>query len=103
MGPLGFVIGTMVGQLSGAWVYWRVRGTGQEPVRHEAQAATAAGVVAAVVASAVYIVLDVHIWALGEGAPWGVSVFIGVCLGLCQAILFRGRPLRPRPRRSLAE
>ena len=99
MGTPGFIIGTLAGQLSGAWVYWRIRGNTPEPSTREFDAAWAAGLVTTVVASAVYIQLGVHTWVGGAGTSWGMSVFLGICAGICQGILFRGRPLRPRPRR----
>jgi hypothetical protein len=96
MGVAGFIIGSVGGQFAGAWVYWQIRGDGPE---REARAAAAAGLVTMVIASAIYIPLRVHTWVGGTDAPWGVSVFLGLCMGLCQGILFRGRPLPPpRPK-----
>src|SRR5437867_4421871 len=97
MGLAGFIIGSVAGQFSGAWVYWRIRGSSPGPSMREADAAAAAGFVTAVVASAIYIPLGVHSWVLGSGTHWGMSVFLGLCLGLCQGMLFRGRPLRSPP------
>ena len=91
----GFIVGTIVGQFCGAWVYWRVRGNRSGPAMREALAATAAGLVTAAIATAVYVPLDVHTWLGGLGAPWGASAFLAVMMGVCQALLFRGRPLRP--------
>src|SRR6266516_539403 len=108
LGTAGFIIGTVAGQLAGAWAYWRIRGNspGQlnreddtAAANREFDAAWAAGFVTAVVASAIYIPLGVHTWVGGNGTHWGMSVFLGLCAGLCQGILFRGRPLRPRPPR----
>jgi len=96
MGVIGLIIGTSAGQFAGAWAYWQVRGYNPDPAVHEVLAAAAAGLVTTVVASAVYVLLGVHTWVLGDGTPWGMSVFIGLCMGLCQAILFRGRPSRAR-------
>lgn len=95
MGVAGFVLGTLAGQIAGAWVYWRVRAS-REPVVHEFQAATAAGIATTIVASALYIPLRVHTWIGGEGTHWGASVFLGLCMGICQGALFRGRPFGPR-------
>ena len=103
MGTLGFIIGTAAGQFSGAWMYWRIREARRTAAVREADAATAAGLVTTAVASAFYIPLGVHTWIGGDGTPWGASVFLAVCMGLCQGILFRGRPLRPRPRPPGAE
>jgi hypothetical protein len=92
---VGFIVGTIVGQFCGAWVYWRVRGKNPGPAMREALAAAAAGLVTAAIATAVYVPLDVHSWLGGIGAPWGASAFLALIMGVCQAVLFRGRPLRP--------
>ena len=97
MGMAGFIIGTVAGQFSGAWAYWRIRGKSAASPDREFDAAWAGGLVATVVASAIYVPLGVHIWIGGSGTSWGASVFLGVCMGLAQGMLFRGRPLRPRP------
>jgi hypothetical protein len=109
MGVVSFMAGTVAGQLAGAWVYWRVRGNtpGPSTSEHDAavanrefDAAWAAGFVTAVVATGVYTALGVHAWLLGSDASWGVSAFLGGCMGLCQGMLFRGRPLSPPPGRA---
>jgi hypothetical protein len=99
----GFIVGTIAGQFLGSWAYWQVRGHSAAHGVSEWLAATAAGVVATVVASAIYIPLGVHTWLGGEGTPWGAAVFMGVCVGICQGVLFRGSPLRPRPRATTAK
>jgi uncharacterized membrane protein (DUF2068 family) len=81
-------------------VYWQIRGDNPRPAKSETRATAAAGLVTTVIASAIYIPLDVHTWVGGEGTSWGASVFLALCMGICQALLFRGRPLRPRPPRS---
>ena len=96
MGVAGFIIGTVAGQFSGAWAYWRIRNHAGS-ADPEFDAAWAAGLVTTVIASAFYIPLGVHTWVAGDGAPWGLSVFLGACMGICQGMLFRGRPLRARP------
>ena len=93
----GFIIGSVAGQFAGSWAYWRALGGRPSATRSEWVAATVAGLVATVVASVIYIPLGVQSWLLGEGASWGVSVFLAVCMGLCQGVLFRGRPLRRPP------
>lgn len=95
MGAAGFLIASVAGQLSGAWVYWRVRGATETRPSTELRAATASGFVTALIASAAYIPLGIHTWAGGTGTHWGLSVFLGICLGICQAVLFRGSPLAP--------
>jgi hypothetical protein len=101
MGTAGFVIGSVAGQFSGAWVYWRIRGDTSQSSMREGEAAWAAGLVTVVIASAIYVPLGVHTWVGGDGTHWGMSVFLGLCMGLCQGMLFRGRPLPPpRPRHT---
>ena len=105
MGILGFIVGTVAGQLCGSWVFWRVRDNNPRPETQEAFAAAAAGLVTAVIATAMYIPLGVHTWVGGIGTPWGMAAFLALSMGLCQAVLFRGRPLRSRagpiPRSSI--
>ncbi len=98
MGAGGFIIGTVASQFSGAWVYWRIRGPGAVSPNREYDAAMVAGLVTTVVASAIYILLGVHNWLDGDGASPGLSVFLGLCAGVCQGMLLRGRPLRPPPK-----
>ena len=96
----GFIIGTLAAQLAGSWIYWQIRSPEASPPRSEWVAGGAAGLMAALVASAIYIPLGVHTWLGGEGSTWGLSIFLGVCIGICQGALFRGRPMgppRPRP------
>jgi len=98
---LGFIIGSFVSQFAGAWAYWQVWGKDSLSRTPQWVAATVGGVAYTLVASAIYIPFHVHIWLLGEGTPWGASVFIAVCMALVQAILLPGRPW-PRPRRPAA-
>jgi hypothetical protein len=35
----------------------------------------------------------VHRWVAGSQAPWGAAAFLGLCMGICQGVLFRERPL----------
>jgi hypothetical protein len=95
MGLAGFMLGTVGGQLAGASVYWRTRGSSGAPTG-EFRAAAAAGVVTTLVASALFVLLGVHRWIGGEGTHWGASVFLGLCVGIVQGVLGRGRPLSPR-------
>ena len=90
---LGFVVGSFLAQFVAAWAYWRVRGPrGSSPKRPEWLAATADGIGFVLVASGIYVPMGVQFWLLGSDAPWGVSVFMAVCMGLAHAVLFRGRP-----------
>ena len=92
---VGFIIGMLGAQFAGSWAYWRVRAN-----RPEWLAASAAGLVATIVGSLIYIPLHVHDWLGGQGSSWGLSIFMALCVGICQGALFKGRPLRPRSARS---
>ncbi len=90
---LGFIVGSVMAQFAGAWTY---RSAKRRLVLSEARAAIASGFATAIVGTLAYTLLRVHEWLGGQGASWGVSVFIAVCMGLVQGVLFRGRPLEPR-------
>jgi hypothetical protein len=93
LGLFGFVLGTVAGQLSGAFAYhWTKTTLGWS----EIGAAAASGVATSLIAALVYVPLRVHDWAGGSGSSAGLSAFLAVCMGLVQAVLFRGRPLPPR-------
>ena len=92
LGVVGFIVGTMAGQLVGAWTYLRTKRRGWR----EAKAAASSGIATALIAAAVYVLFGVHDWAGGNGSSPGVSVFLAVCAGLVQGVLFRGRPLTTR-------
>jgi len=98
---IGFIVGTIAAQLAGSWLYWQVRGADPQRRRPEWLAATAAGTLAAVVATAIYVPLRVHTWVGGSGTSWAASIFLGLCMGIVQAVLFRGRPLGPRVNRAV--
>ncbi len=89
----GFIVCSMASQFAGAWAYWRTRNALADRKRREFWAAMVAGVVTALVATAAYRPLRVDLWLGGEDAPWASAAFVGVCIGLCQAVLVRGRPL----------
>lgn len=95
MGMIGFIIGSAAGQLCGAWIYRLLRSSGRPPDVGRAAASTAAGLVTTVVSTGIYIPFGVHTWVGGDGTTWGASIFLAVCMGLCQAILGRGRPWSP--------
>lgn len=97
MGPANFLLGVIVGQVSGAWVYWRVRRRYDDRRFREFAARGSEAFVMTVVASAIFIPLRVHEWLTGPGSSWMVSVFMAACFGIGQAILFKGFPLRPPP------
>ena len=96
----GFIIGTMLGQLAGSWAYWKVYDRRADH-NTEWRESVVAGTVSAVVAAAVYIPTHVQIWLAGEHGTWKVAVFVAVCMGLCQGILWPERPWQTlRKRRS---
>ena len=77
-------------------MYWQVRADGPAPGKRETGARLAAGIATAVAASAIFLVFGVHNWVGGDRTPWGASVLLGLCMGVCQGVLFRGRPWRGR-------
>src|SRR2546429_6294801 len=89
----GFIIGTLIAQFAGAWTYGRAK---RALALSEARAATASGIATTVVAALIYTLFRVHEWLGGQGVSWGLSVFMAICVGLVQGVLFRGRPLEPR-------
>ena len=94
MGALSFLFGAVTGQIIGAWAY---RESKRRFKFGEWRAATVAGVVATVVTAPLFILNKVHEWLLGPGAHWGLSILMAVFVGICQGVLFRGRPLARRP------
>jgi hypothetical protein len=100
MGAGGFVLGSVVGMFAGAWVYWRVLGDGARSAMRTVGAAVAAGLTTMAVDTVLFIPLGVHTWVGGIGTPWATSVFLALCLGVCQGVLFRGRPLPPSRTKS---
>ena len=90
------IIGLLPAQLAGAWAYWKAHGSTSPQIRREWVAATVSGLVTTVVASVIYIAFGLH-KQLPGGSSWGASVFFGLCFGICQGALVRGRPLRRRP------
>ena len=87
-GIIGFLIDTVSAQLAGASAYRRFHKspTISEPVR-----AAATGLLTAIVAAGLYIPFRVGEWLSGA-EDWRVSAFLALCIGICQAILFKGRP-----------
>jgi len=87
-------IGLVPAQLAGAWTYWKVHEALFPQPRREWVAASAAGFVTTLVSSLIYLAFGLH---KHLASSWGASVFLGLCFGICQGALFRGRPLRRRP------
>ena len=91
MGLLGLLLGAAAAQFLGAWAYLLVK----PRVSREFVAASAAGFVAGLIATVLYRAFHTYSWISGSDTnPWGLSVFLGVCVGISQGALFRGRPLR---------
>jgi hypothetical protein len=97
-GLAGFIIGTLAAQIVGASVYRRLVAVSQPKRLAAPIRALLTGLVTGVVATAVYIPLHVQEWISGN-SDWRVSAFLGLCIGTCQALLFKDRP-RLRPARS---
>ena len=91
------VIGTVGAQFAGAWAYRRVDRSASGDTRRKVLSAIAAGAVTTIVAAPVYMIVGVDSW-IGIGTNWEMSAFFGVCMGICQAVLFRGRPGQKSPR-----
>lgn len=89
----GFVIGSVLAQFLGAWTFLTAK---RQLHFDEVQSAIISGFATTVVASVAYTLMHVHEWLGGAGTSWGASVFLAVCMGLMQGILFRSRPLAPR-------
>ena len=97
MGPVPIIaIGLLPAQLAGAWTYLKLHESDSIQLRREWIAASASGFATALVASLIYLALGLH-KQLEPTMSWGASVFFGVCFGICQGALFRGRPLRRGP------
>ena len=96
MGVLGVVIGLVAGQFCGAATYKFITARSQQKVA----ASIAAGLVTTICASPIFILFGVHRWLAGPEAPWLAAVFLALCFGLCQGVLFRDRPLRSRSRQG---
>jgi hypothetical protein len=95
-GPGGYILGTIFGGIVGSSAYWRVRGLGDVARKREISARIAAGVAAAIASSAIYIPLGVHVWVAEDWGNWKLSAFLGVCMGICQGVLFRGTLFPPQ-------
>ncbi len=82
---LGFIIGSFVAQFAGAGAYWQIRSRDSFSNGRPWVAAATGGVAYTLVASAIYI-------------PFQVHIFMAVVMSLVQAILLPGRPWpRHRP------
>ncbi len=93
----GLLIGTMIAQLAGARTYWWVRAKTGTSSGSEWLSAISAGFVTTLGAAIVYIPLRLHNLL---DSSWGASVFLALCVGICQGALYRGGRLRPGPREA---
>jgi hypothetical protein len=57
---------------------------------------TAGGLATTLVASVIYLAFGLHKY-LNPPSSWGASLFWGLCFGIVQSVLFRGRPLQRTP------
>ena len=83
--------GVMAGFFCGDVAYRRVLARSQRRVI----ASIASGLLTTVATSVAFIAMDVHHWFIGPEAPWTASVFLALCFGICQGVLFKDRPLLP--------
>ena len=95
MGVVYAIIGTFLSFAASDWVYGRLRGTNPRGSRREILAAVACGGVASVVAAAFYVPAGIHSLLFGAEVRWPASVFLGVCLGIFQGVLYRGERFVP--------
>jgi hypothetical protein len=87
------LLGGAIGLIVGAWAYWKTRGDQAPGPWQETRACIVAGSATALVCGAIFTALGVHKWFLGNETPWTASLFLAVCGGLCEGVLFRGRLL----------
>jgi hypothetical protein len=87
-GPVGFILGTVPAQVAGASLYRRLQ---KSPEITALRRSAATGLLSSIVATALYIPLGVGDWVNGS-EDWRVSAFLGLCVGICQATLFKDRP-----------
>lgn len=95
MALLGLIVGIATGQCAGAAAYRAANRRSSGGI-----ASIVAGLVTAVCSALVFVLLGVHRWLAGSDAVWHVSVFLGCCFGICQAVLFKDGPLGPKVRRK---
>ena len=86
----------MAGFFFGDLAYRRVLARYHRPVI----ASIASGLFATLATSIAFVAIGVHKWFIGPEAPWTASVFLALCFGICEGVLFKGRPLLRRPDRE---
>ena len=89
-----FLIGIaiLVSLFAGDWAYWKIRGESLAGPWFETRARIVAGLATASVCGALFTALGVHKY-FGNETPWTFSLFLGVCGGICEGVLYRGRLL----------
>ena len=85
-------IALLVSLLAGDWAYWKIRGESLAGPWLETRARIVAGLATAAVCGALFAALGVHKY-FGIETPWTFSIFLGVCGGICEGVLYRGRLL----------
>lgn len=83
----------LVSLFAGDWSYWKVRGESVAGPWLETRARIVAGVATAAVCGVLFAALSVHKY-FGNETPWTFSLFLGVCGGICEGVLYRGRLLK---------
>ena len=81
---IGLVFAVGIASTAGAWTF---RSLKQQGIG-EIFAATLCGLASALVASAFFIVLRIHLW-FGPEMDWRMSAFLGVCVGIWFAVMHR--------------
>lgn len=100
---IGFAI--LVSLFAGDWTYWKIRGESLPGPWLETRARIVAGLATAAVCGALFSALGVHKY-FGQETPWTFSLFLGVCGGICEGVLYRGRLLgrfHPNAQRPAAD
>jgi len=85
-------IAILVSLFAGAWAYWKIRGESLAGPLLETRARIVAGLATAAVCGALFVALGVHKY-FGNETPWTFSLFLGLCGGICEGVLYRGRLL----------
>ncbi len=84
-------IALLVSLLAGDWAYWKIRGESLAGPWLETRARILGGLATAGVCGVLFSALGVHKYFFGNETPWTLSLFLGVCVGIYEGVLYRGR------------
>jgi len=87
-------IALLVSLLAGDWTYWKIRGESLAGPWLETRARIVGGLATAAVGGVLFSALGVHKYFFGKETPWTFSLFLGLCVGIYQGVLYRGRLLQ---------